>query len=436
MKTTIYALLTARNVSFWQALIGFYQKAASSDFIRKVMETFATRIVQICLGLVTTVLVARILKPEGRGLFAVATTLGAIGIQFGNLGLQASNTYYVAKDRKILPELFANALIVSFVFGGLGSTLTWLFFAFRPDLAPLHGLLLILALSFIPFGLATLLLKNLLIGIYKIRSYNTIEIATSGINVFMIVLLIIINSVSTESVFGTGLIALIIGFAWTYWKLSTCIGKFHKPSIHLLKTNIGYGFKVYLTTLFAFMVSRIDLLMINYMLGETQAGYYSVAVSLANLLLVFPAVVHTISFPKLSSEVDPIKRWQFTVKTACGIGAFMVVACLGGLFFGKYAIILLFGKVFESAYVPFLIMSLGVLILSVEGIFRKYINTDPVKGYRNEIIYIWAGALPVNIGLNYILIPWMGINGAATASSISLFLVCSFAFNFVIKNKY
>ncbi len=435
MKAKIQALLTASNSSYRLALISASQKAFTSDFIRKVAETFTTRILQIGLGLITTILIARILGPDGRGFYAVASTISSIGVQFGNLGLQASNTYYVAKDRTILPVLFTNSLAVSFLFGGGGTVLAWIFFNLWPGFAPVRGILLVLALFSIPFGLASLLLKNLLIGILKVRTYNTIELSTSVISVVMILALMIMHAVSTESVFAIGLITSLIGFIWAFYQLARHIERFPLPSLRLLKSNIGYGFKVYLSTFFAFMVMRIDLLMIYHMLGETQAGYYSVAVTLINMLFVLPTVVNTIAFPKLSSEADPVKRWLFTVKTAYGIGIIMFFACLFSLFFSRYAIILLFGKKFEPAYVPFLILSLGILVLSVEGIFRKFINTDPIKGFRKEVIYMWACALPVNIGLNYLFIPKFGLNGAALASVISLFMVCSLAFNFVMKNK-
>ena len=66
---------------------------------RNVVETYLTRLLLIVIGFATTVIVSRSLGPSGRGLFAVAAAVAAIGIQFGNLGLHASNTYYVAKHR-------------------------------------------------------------------------------------------------------------------------------------------------------------------------------------------------------------------------------------------------------------------------------------------------------------------------------------------------
>ena len=56
-----------------------WRSVLSSDFIRKVMETYATRILLIGIGLVSAVIVARLLGPQGRGIYAVAAATGALG---------------------------------------------------------------------------------------------------------------------------------------------------------------------------------------------------------------------------------------------------------------------------------------------------------------------------------------------------------------------
>ena len=63
-----------------------WRSAQNSDFVRKVMETYATRIFLMGIALVTTVVVARLLGPQGRGYYAVAAAIGALGVQFGTLG--------------------------------------------------------------------------------------------------------------------------------------------------------------------------------------------------------------------------------------------------------------------------------------------------------------------------------------------------------------
>ena len=98
-----------------------HHRIVASEFVRSAATTFATRIVLVGLGLATTVVVARSLGPEGRGLYAVALTIATLGVQLGNLGLHASNTYFVAKDRSLLSGLIGNTLVVTLGLGGLGA---------------------------------------------------------------------------------------------------------------------------------------------------------------------------------------------------------------------------------------------------------------------------------------------------------------------------
>jgi len=135
-----------------------FQDYARSDFFRKAAETYLVRMTVIGLGVGISVMVARTLGPEGRGLYAVAASLGAIGVQFGNLGLHSSNIYHVSRDPKILPGLSANSLLVGLLVGGLGSLAAWFGFKLLPALAPINGNLLALSLLGVPFGLTYLLL--------------------------------------------------------------------------------------------------------------------------------------------------------------------------------------------------------------------------------------------------------------------------------------
>src|SRR5947208_4672791 len=172
---------------------------------RNVVETYMTRLLLIGIGFATTVIVSRTLGPSGRGLFAVAAAVSAIGIQFGNLGLHASNTYYVAKDRELLPVLIGNTLVVSLGIGGMAALLGWILTAMWPKLAPLHGALLALARMSIPFCLAYLLLQNLLLGVGHVRAYNGIELVNKTISLVLVGLVIVSRRLSAELMFAATL---------------------------------------------------------------------------------------------------------------------------------------------------------------------------------------------------------------------------------------
>jgi len=418
------ALLAVSDGFGEEMLRAIYHRVHSSDFIRKVGETFVTRVLLIGIGLVTSVIVARILGPEGRGFYAVAITIGAIGVQFGNLGLHTSNTYYVAGDRGLLPALAANTIIVSFAVGGVGTVLIWMIFQLWPQMAPVRGLLLILSLLWIPFGLAYMLLQNLLIGIQDVRTYNKIELLTKALGLGLIGVLIITGTVGVETLFLVALIVLIIGLFWALLRLRTHIFTLPLPSLTLFKETIRYGSKAYLAAFFAFLVLRVNLLMVKYILGAEEAGYYSIAATMADTVYMLPVVIGTILFPKLSAMTHDQEKWAFTRKMAVSVGVVTVVlATFAGLLAGP-VVRILFGELFVPAVPAFIWLLPGIVFLSINTCYMNYFASIGMP----LITVVSPGlAAIVNIAVNLKLIPWWGIVGASITSVLSygLMLVAS-----------
>lgn len=417
MKSNI-ADFIATHGGIWQSIITLYRGVFTSDFIRKVMETFATKVLLICIGLVTTVIVTRVLGPEGRGLYAVAIAIGAIGIQFGNLGLHASNIYFVSRDPGLLPILVSNALFVSFVLGGLCVALALVVFTLWPNLAPIHGLLLVLALLWIPFGLAYMMLQSLLLGIQQVRAYNKIETMNQFLGVILIGIVFVSGYVTVETLFFVALIALAISFGWALLHLRSHLTRLLTPSLSLFKYNVSYGIKVYLTDFAAFLVFRVDLLMVKYILGAKDAGFYSIAVTMADLVYVVPIVIGTILFPKLSAMKNG--QWQYTYKVTIMVGLIMLIVVITAIISAKPAIIFLFGKEFLLAIRPFVWLMPGIYFISIQSILVKYLA---VKNYPVIIIYTWTISLILNILLNLYFIRTYGIVGASIASTITYILI-------------
>ena len=414
----------AKNSGFLRmTFLNLYNQVIASDFIRKVAETFATRILLIGIGLVTSVIVARILGPEGRGLYAVAATIGAIGVQFGNLGLHASNTYSVARDRSLLPALVGNSLLIGFVFGGLGAALAWVVFHLWPRIAPLQGLLLILGLSWIPLGLTYMLFQNLLLGIQDIRAYNKIELMSNILSVLLIGLLIVVRIVTVETVFCVGLIVLIISLGWILRRIRPNITGLPMPSFALFTDNIRYGLKAYLAAFFAFLVLRIDMLMVQYMLGAEQTGYYSIAVTMADMVYMLPVVIGTIVFPKLSAMAHNRDKWKFTRTlvswAAILMGFFVIIA----IFLAGWFIRVLYGVAFIPAAPAFIWLMPGIFFLSIQVVAVQFLNSI---GFPKVVVLVWGFSCLLNIVLNLWAIPKYGIIGASIVSSFSYLIVFIF----------
>src|SRR5260370_16716798 len=86
--------------------------AAGTELRRNVLETYGTRVLVILVTFATAVVIARELGPTGRGLYAVAAALGAIGAQFGNPCPQPSHIFFFPTDSALPPSLLANTLAI------------------------------------------------------------------------------------------------------------------------------------------------------------------------------------------------------------------------------------------------------------------------------------------------------------------------------------
>jgi O-antigen/teichoic acid export membrane protein len=399
---------------------GFFQRVGRSTFFGKVAETYVTQISLIAIGMVTTICVARMLGPEGRGLLAVAIALSGLGVQFGNLGLNASNTYYVAKDRSLLPQLLGNTLVISLGLVGIGASIVYLVLHARPQWSPVHGNLLILVLAWVPFGLAYMLLQNLLLGVQEVRAYNTIELVSKLLTLVFIGFVLFSGLVNPVTMFLAFFVALLISFVWAFWRLYGLLDQPLAVSSALFGRNIRLGIKAYLICLFYFIVLKADILLIKHFAGVVDAGYYSVATAVSGYLATLPTVVAAILFPTLSAMASVGEKLRMAKRATLGTGALLGLLLLIACFSAKLIVRILFGKAFLPAATAFIWLAPGAFFLGIEAVIVQFLNSF---GYPKSVVGVWLAGVLLNLGANFIAIPRYGIVGAAAVSSLSYLMV-------------
>jgi len=400
--------------------------ARSSDFARKVVETYFTRVAIMGLALVTTVVVSRLLGPRGRGFYAVALATGTLGVQFANLGLHTSNIYYGARDPHSLPQLTGNSLALSFGFGGVVAAAVGAFLTLRPSLIDLHGSTLWLALLWIPFGLAYLLLQNLMIGAHDVRGYNVIELANRVLTLLMVGVFFVVGWVTVPSMFGASVLALIVALFWTWIRLRRQFAESIRTSWDTLRSSIHYAAKAYLAGFFCFLVLRADLFMVQHMLGPEQAGYYSIASTMADYVSMAAAVIALVLFPKLSALTDVAAKLRLMRRAAWVTTGVLTPLLVTSSLLARPAVRLLFGAAFLPASSAFILLAPGMLFLSIHSVTVQFLNSI---GYPRIVVIIWGLCSFLNIAVNLWAIPRFGISGASVVSSVCYFL----AFFFVLQ---
>src|SRR3990167_8067384 len=85
--------------------------------LRSSLGVFATRIWGAFVGIVVSIIIARTLGPEGKGIYSLLLLAPTLLVTFGNFGLNVSNVYFYGKRNARAQDLAANSVWAALVFG-------------------------------------------------------------------------------------------------------------------------------------------------------------------------------------------------------------------------------------------------------------------------------------------------------------------------------
>jgi len=403
------------------------RRLPAAGFIRQVGETYFTQIAVVLLGFVNSILVVRLLGPAGRGEFAVAATLAAVGVQLSNLGLHSSNTYHASRDRTALPVLVGNSLLVSGV-AGLAALAAYLVLKSWSSLAPVEGPLLALMLFAIPLGLANLLFQNLLIGTQRIRAYNVIDLTTRVLAVLLVAATALLGIVSPAVVFAVVQAAVVISLAWMFLHLRPAFEGRLRASLASLRGGLGYGLRAYLGSLAAFLVLKSDIVLVSYLRGDVETGYYSIAVGLADILLMLPGVIGTVLFPRLAAAPDLEARWHLTRRVLAVMVPGTPVALVATLLVARPLIWLAYGRAWDPSFGAVVWLLPGIGCLAINMILM---NLFASCGMPRIVVVSPLLALVFNVAANLVVVPRLGFVGAAMTSSVAYTLMLAMSLLYI-----
>lgn len=174
-----------------------------------------------------------------------------------------------------------------------------------------------------------------------------------------------------------------------------------------------------LAGVFYFIYFQLDLIMINSMLGPEFSGKYNTAVVILTAIYTIPSVVfQKYLLPKYHIWAEHDKQRFYNIFCYSNRIVFLVGFAIGIVtaFLSHWIIELLFGVDYHDAGIVLLILSLCIPL--------RYLSTSVgaalVTGtnMRRKVVYQGIVAL-CNVLLNLMLIPRMGIIGAAISTVLS-----------------
>lgn len=391
------------------------------EFIKHFLLTFSAKITTVVFHLAAVIVIARVLGPEGNGEYALIILIPSILVLVGNLGLGLANIYFGGSKKYEWAQIVSNS-VVSAVMLGIPLTIAFLaYFLVSPPsfLAEIEPRSLVLATLTVPFSLLTIYFNLVLLGNNRVKEYNTVLVIQGGASLLLTLFLLLalnggIFSAILAWTIGT-VMATILSFLFVR-RITRIVWSFHP---RLFKDSLRFGIQGFLGNIIQFLNYRLDMLMVAHFMSVIFVGYYSVAVIIAESLWYLPAAAGTIVLARTPGlSIDEANR---STPQICRTTFFITILTSLALFgLGKYIIILFFGSTFLPAAEPLWILLPGIVALSI----CKVLSHDMVGRGKPMINTVAAGvSLAVNIPLNLLLIPKMGISGAALASTVSYTLV-------------
>ena len=190
-----------------------------------------------------------------------------------------------------------------------------------------------------------------------------------------------------------------------------------------MKEYLQFSLPLTPTALIRWVTESSDRYLVTYFLGLGSVGVYSAACSIGNLIQLLVSPLQLILLPEISKLFDENKIDQVRIYMSHSLRYFLLItipAVFGISALAKPLLGVFTTEDFLSGWFVIPIIALSGLLA---GIFQIFVNIIFLVKETKYITYINIVAAASNVLLNLLLIPSIGIGGAALSTLISYFLM-------------
>lgn len=403
--------------------------SAQKPLVRIIIELLSVSLLGRLLQIFAAVVLARVLAPEGFGVYALAIAWSFVVVRFSGLGWPVTVNRLIPKFRA---EESADSVKGVLLFAYATTTVSVItvvaiLLIISETVAPKGDIdLLLLAISvIIPFLALRVLLKNTLAALGAPRRGIALEDSVPSIVMLLLVGLSVFCNV--------GIVPLDAAIFFAFANLiSSCFGLWWTKN-RLLSDELNarpvYDFGDWLTRSLAAMwgqsarllVNRADVIMLGAFSSLTETGLYAVALRLCQLLPIPSAALQTYLSPRLSETHTQDDRGQrnrlYKISLLFALGSSMPLAALFTVG-ADHIVGFIFGPEFANAASLVGVLALAKVCQAVTNSTSGYLLMTDRESIFSQLT---TTAMIVNIILNVLLIPSLGARGAALATLFSAF---------------
>ena len=373
-------------------------------------------------GLILIPILAKTLGAEGYGLWAQVIVTIALITPLVTLGLSSAMIRFLAaeRDRKEIQEGFYSSAVLIFFGSVLASAILFIFS--EPIAASLFGgatEVVKLIAVIIPFWNLDTTLFSLFTAFNQMKRYSIFRIAETFGEVGLVAYMVL----SGFGIYGAVISILIIRIVIILLMSVLVIREIgvRIPDFSKLKSYLHYGLPLVPSIIFAWIAASSDRYVIVYFLGLAPVGIYSAAYNISQAAIyMFLAPISFVLVPTLCRLYDDKKMDEVKTHLRYSLKYFLMFAIpvtFGVSVLAKQILTILATS--EFVYTGSLVMPFVALSMVLSG-FYSIIGTILILVKKTKIYgLIWGMAALTNLSLNIVLVPYIGILGAAIATLIS-----------------
>lgn len=350
-----------------RALAIMYSRArailrARGDLTMILSFTVGTSLFIQVITVASGVILARALGPEGRGALALAMLWPTLVAGLGLLGISDAVVYRAARENERPSAALSNALPLAIIQSLLLSVAGWLLIRIA-----LHGKPTVAAdadfyLWYIPLNLLGIYAIAYLQGRMAMSYFNLFRASVHVAYTVLLALLWVSNHVNVRTALAASLLSNLITVGLCAASLVRAGVVALRVSVSELRSLITLGLQLNLGNLASVFASRIDIVMLSFLVTPSALGDYVVATTVGALPFLLPSAVSLILYPLFAR--------QQREKAGRAFSRFMLLAIL--LTLAGIPVVLMISPLvvkvfFGSAFSPAIVIG---QILSVASLLR------------------------------------------------------------------
>lgn len=387
----------------------------------------------ILLGAVQSIIIARILGPEGTGQYQLAITLSITVTTFFIFGIGQANIFFLNYHKADPKRIVANSILFSVLTGLLAALTLYLIFSFGQKYMGQfsHGVELIFSLSLL-FMLLQAVMGQILIAEMRVMEFNISQLAVKSVAMLLIGALACIGGLTA----GRALIAVafsqVLAAFLMLLFLRNHLSFSFTPDFTLLWKTIRYDLQLYSVNLLLILDQNISMIFIGLLMpGEFAAlGYYSRAIAVCSLIRLVPLSLQNLLYSHWAgiNGKQKLRQLEKTLRIYLLVG----ITIVAGIYMaGRYLIVILYGEVFLPAYPVLLILGIQQVMWMMSIAFQSFFSGSGMPMLTTCNLIITTGLSAVGMVL---LIPPMGIVGAAWCITVAHMV--SVIINFILARRF